>query len=304
MATVGSEGLQMLASDAQGTLRRRERRENFPVALRLLPRSYRQALHAVYGFARTVDELGDSFPGDRSAALHELDADLDRLWAGEQPQQPVLQRLRPVVVERNLPQAPFHDLVLANLQDQQVNRYGTFEELLGYCKLSADPIGRIVLAVFGVGDPDRDAETYRLSDRVCTALQLLEHWQDVAEDRRAGRVYLPQLDLKAAGVAEADLDAPRANTALRRLMLLETERAAALLAEGSPLVGRLRGWARLSVAGFVAGGWATVHALRRTGGDVLSRNASPSKARTAAGAAALVLIHSRTSASARRGARP
>lgn len=281
-----NEGLLSLPSDAQDArgLRGREHRENFPVALRLLPRGHREALHAVYGFARTVDELGDSFTGDRTAALRELDADLDRLWAGQPPKQPVLQRLRPVVEARHLPRQPFHDLVLANLQDQQVSRYQRLDDLLGYCKLSADPVGRIVLAVFGVDDP----ETVRLSDKVCTALQLLEHWQDIAEDRRAGRVYLPQLDLKARGVSEADLDAPRASTALRGLVLFETDRAAEMLDEGSAIVGRLHGWARISVAGFVAGGQATVEALRRTGGDVLTRDASPSKARTAVRLAALL----------------
>jgi squalene synthase HpnC len=287
---VREEGLLMLPAqppDARD-LRGREHRENFPVALRLLPRGHREALHAVYGFARTVDELGDSYTGDRTAALHDLDADLDRLWSGLQPRQPVLQRLRPVVEDRRLPKQPFHDLVLANLQDQQVSRYERFEDLLGYCRLSADPVGRIVLAVFGVDDP----ETVRLSDRVCTALQLLEHWQDVAEDRRAGRVYLPQLDLRARGVAETDLDGPRASTALRGLILFETERAAAMLGEGSAIVGRLDGWARISVAGFVAGGQATVEALRRTGGDVLTRDASPSKARTASRLVAL-LVHAR-----------
>ena len=289
-----NEGLLPLpldAQDAEGLLGR-ERHENFPVALRLLPRDHREALHAVYGFARTVDELGDSFPGDRVAALHELDADLDRLWAGGQPRQPVLQRLAPVVAARNLPKEPFHDLVLANLQDQQVDRYHNLDDLLGYCRLSADPVGRIVLAVFGVEDP----ETTRLSDKVCTALQLLEHWQDVAEDRRAGRVYLPQLDLRARGVSEADLDASRTSTALRGLILFETGRAAAMLDEGSAIVGRLDGWARVCVAGFVAGGQATVRALRRTGGDVLTRDASPSKAWTAARTAALL-------AGARRGSR-
>jgi squalene synthase HpnC len=290
---VHDDGLRMLSPDAPDAraLRGREHHENFPVALRLLPRRHREALHAVYGFARTVDELGDSFPGDRVAALHEFDADLDRLWAGEPPHHPVLHRLRPVVHEHHLAEQPFHDLVRANLQDQQVSRYERFDDLLGYCRLSADPVGRIVLGVFGVDDP----ETVRLSDRVCTALQLLEHWQDVAEDRRAGRVYLPQLDLRARGVAESDLDAAHASTALRGLMLFETGRAAAMLEEGSAIVGRLDGWARLSVAGFVAGGQATVEALRRTGGDVLGRDAHPSRARTAARLVAL-LAGARTTA--------
>lgn len=254
----------------------RERTENFPVALRLLPPRHREALHAVYAYARTVDELGDTFAGDRAAALHELDADLDRLWAGRRPAHPVLRRLQPVVEAHALPQQPFHRLVQANLHDQVCSRYETFDQLLGYCRFSADPVGRMVLGVFDVHDP----ETTRQSDRVCTALQLLEHWQDVGEDRRAGRVYLPQQDLRAYDVPEADLDRGEASPALRRLMLFEIDRAAGILDEGAGIVGRLDGWARLSVAGFVAGGQATVRALRRTHGDVLGRDASPSRART------------------------
>ncbi|MDX2974100.1 squalene synthase HpnC [Kribbella solani] len=260
----------------QKELGRREQSENFPVVLKVLPGAPRAGLHAIYGYARTVDELGDSFPGDRTAALHAFAADLDRIWAGEEPDHPVLRRLRRVVQDHNLEPDPFRRLILANLQDQTVTRYQTFEDLAGYCRLSADPVGRMVLGVFGVNDP----ETERLSDLVCTALQLVEHWQDVAEDRRAGRIYLPQEDLTTYGVPESDLDQPTASAALRELMSFETDRAARLLDEGAAIVGRLHGWARLSVAGFVAGGQATVRALRRTGGDVLSHQARPSKADT------------------------
>jgi squalene synthase HpnC len=255
----------------------REHSENFPVALKLLPAQHREALHAVYGFARTVDELGDSSAGDRAAALHAFTADLDRIWAGEQPAHPVLRRLCPIVLDHDLSSEPFHLLVQANLQDQVVSRYETFADLLGYCRLSADPVGRMVLGVFDVHDP----ETERLSDRVCTALQLLEHWQDVAEDRRAGRIYLPQQDLATYDVAESDLDQRAATPRLRRLMSFEIERAAQLLEDGAAIVSRLNGWSRVSVAGFVAGGQATVRALRRTGGDVLARQATPSKLDTA-----------------------
>lgn len=260
----------------QSELGRREQGENFPVALRLLPAGPREGLHAIYAYARTVDELGDSHPGDRAAALHALAEDLDRIWTGRTPDHPVLRRLRPVVRAHDLPADPFRRLIQANLQDQTVTRYQSFDDLLGYCRLSADPVGRMVLGVFGVNDP----ETERLSDRVCTALQLVEHWQDVAEDRRAGRIYLPQQDLTRYGVAESDLDLSSAPLALRELILFETERAAAILDEGAAIVRRLRGWARVSVAGFVAGGQATVRALRRTRGDVLSRAARPSKAET------------------------
>lgn len=278
MENVGDEGLRTLPSGAQhAQLRAREQTENFPVALRLLPRRHREALHAVYGFARTVDELGDSFSGDRTGALEAFDADLATIWEGRVPEHPVLRRLRSTVVERHLPAEPFHRLVRANLQDQLVTRYPTFEDLLGYCRLSADPVGRMVLGVFGVDDP----ETVRLSDRVCTALQLLEHWQDVAEDRRAGRIYLPQEHLRQYAVAETDLDRGEAGPALRALMRFEIDRAATILEEGAGIVGRLDGWARVSVAGFVAGGRATVRALRRTHGDVLARDARPSRTGTA-----------------------
>jgi phytoene/squalene synthetase len=126
-----------------------------------------------------------------------------------------------------------------------------------------------VLGIFGAETP----ETVELSDRVCTALQLVEHWQDVAEDRGRGRVYLPREDMDRFGVAPADLDLPVATGAVRRLVLFETDRAAALLESGAPLVGLLKGWARVAVAGYVAGGRGAVAALRRCGGDVLA--ASP-----------------------------
>ncbi|HEX6401804.1 MAG TPA: squalene/phytoene synthase family protein, partial [Pseudonocardiaceae bacterium] len=179
---------------------------------------------------------------------------------------PVLRQLVPTVVARGLDREPFDRLVRANLVDQRVHRYARYAQLREYCMLSADPVGRIVLGVFGVADR---TELTELSDRVCTALQLIEHWQDVAEDRRAGRVYLPQEDLAAFGVTEAELDARVASPALRRLMAFEIDRAAELLDSGAPLLGLLHGWARLAVAGYVAGGRAAVDALRRSGGDVL-----------------------------------
>jgi squalene synthase HpnC len=264
-------------------LREREREENFPVALTLLPARHSRPLHAVYAFARTVDDVGDRARGDRVAMLHELDEQVRRTWAGGTVDDPVLVGLRHTVVGR-VPERYFHDLIRANLHDQEISRYPTFGALLGYCRLSAEPVGRIVLAVF-----DQHADpAVRLSDRVCTALQLLEHWQDVAEDRRAGRIYLPTDDLALFGVPETDLDAAAASPALARLVRFEVERAAGILAEGTPLVRRLHGWARCCVAGYVAGGQATVTALRRTQGDVLSRSATPSRAATASRALRLL----------------
>jgi squalene synthase HpnC len=257
------------------TLERKQRAENFPVALRLLPRKLRADLIAVYGFARTVDDLGDEAAGNRTALLEAFRADLVSVWTTGRPTHPVLQQLVPTVAARGLDREPFDRLVQANLVDQRVHRYATYGQLRQYCTLSADPVGRIVLGVFGVADR---TELTELSDRVCTALQLIEHWQDVAEDRRAGRVYLPQEDLAAYGVSEAELDgAPsggpaegRASPALRALMSFEITRAAELLDSGAPLIGMLHGWARLAVAGYVAGGRAALDALRRADGDVLA----------------------------------
>jgi squalene synthase HpnC len=255
--------------------------ENFPVALRLLPGRYRQHLAAVYGFARSADDMGDEAPPDeRLALLDELEADLGRLYQpdGEGPRLPVIQALAPAVAQCAIPAQPFLDLIQANRQDQLVTRYQTFDELLGYCRLSANPVGRIVLYVFGAATPSRE----RLSDLVCTALQLAEHWQDVAEDLRAGRVYLPAEDLARHGVSAADLAAPPASPQVRRLIEFEVRRATGLLDEGAPIVGTLRGFARAAVAGYVAGGRAALTAITATGCDVLAATPSPRKHRVAA----------------------
>ncbi|MGH3538995.1 MAG: squalene synthase HpnC [Pseudonocardiaceae bacterium] len=254
------------ATATERTLRRKEREENFPVALRALPRELRADLLAVYDVARVIDDLGDQAAGDRIALLEGFGLDLAAVWEGGRPEHPVLRRLMPAVRARALDREPFECLLRANLLDQRVTRYKTYSQLREYCVLSAEPIGRIVLAVFGVCSP----AAIGYSDRVCAALQLIEHWQDVAEDRRAGRVYLPQQDLVAFGVAEADLDAVVASAALRSLMAFQTKRAADLLDSGAALVGMLHGWARLAVAGYLAGGRAALDALRRVDGDVLS----------------------------------
>ena len=256
--------------------------ENFPVALRLLPRRHRQHLAAVYGFARSADDMGDEAPpGERLRLLDELDADLSRLYAGpggEPPRLGVIQALAPAVAQCAIPAQPFRDLIQANRQDQQVTRYQTFDELLAYCRLSANPVGRIVLHVFGAATSRRE----RLSDLVCTALQLAEHWQDVAEDLRAGRVYLPGKDLAAYGVTEADLAAPSASPQVRALIAAEARRAGDLLDEGAPIVGTLRGFARAAVAGYVAGGRAALAAIKVSGCDVLAATPRPRKHRVAA----------------------
>ena len=262
--------------------------ENFPVALRLLPARHRRHLTNLYFFARLTDDLGDEARDQRSQPpadvgelrlrlLDELAADVDRIYAGGTPESPVMRAMADTVKECGVPARPLLDLIQANRQDQQVTRYRTFAELEQYCELSANPVGQIVLYIFGVATPQRIA----LSDSICTALQLAEHWQDVAEDLGHGRIYLPGEDLERYGCTEADLAAPTAGPAVRQLMIFEVNRADKLLDEGAPLVGTLRGGARLAVAGYLAGGRAALAAIRAQGHDVLTGTPRPRKQRLA-----------------------
>ena len=240
--------------------------ENFTVATRLLGGSHREHLLAVYGFARLVDDIGDETVGDRLALLDRVEADLRRVPGGGAEHE-LLRALEPFVRERAVPLDPFLRLIEANRVDQRVSRYETFDDLVGYCGLSADPVGELVLHVFGVATPDRIA----LSNAVCTALQLAEHWQDVGEDLGRGRIYLPREDLTRFGVSEDDLARPTPTEAFRALMTFEVERARGLLAHGVPLVRSLGGHARLAVAAYVGGGRAALDAVERSGFDVLAR---------------------------------
>jgi squalene synthase HpnC len=224
---------------------------------------------AVYGFARLVDELGDSAPGDRLAALDWLESELALAYDGA-PQHPLMARLAATVRECALPRGPFERLIEANRLDQRVSRYETWEQLRAYCALSAAPVGEIVLAIFDKGTAGRIA----LSDSICTALQLAEHCQDVAEDFAAGRVYLPAEDMRRFGATVAELSpsgvpADRDRAPLHRVIAFEVQRARELLDDGAGLVGELHGRERLAVAAFVAGGRAALDAIERTGYDVL-----------------------------------
>jgi squalene synthase HpnC len=258
--------------------------ENFPVASRVLPGKSRAHLLAIYGFARLVDELGDSGArahspegrvpegeaGDRLASLDLLERDLDRAFDGC-AEHPLLVRLEPTLRECALPREPFARLIEANRVDQRVNRYQTWEELRCYCALSANPVGELVLGVFDRATPPRIA----LSDSICTALQLVEHCQDVAEDMAAGRVYMPAEDLERFGCSPSELLASepgesRTGEPLRRLLTFEVARARMLLAEGEPLIDELRGRERLAVAAYVAGGRAAMDAIERARYDVLA----------------------------------
>lgn len=266
------------------SLRAKARGENFPVAAIALPRAYRGDLMAVYTFARRVDDIGDAAPGDRMRLLDEVAGDLDRLFAGRQPADPAVSALAGTVRTRGFDRAPFDKLIEANRQDQIVTRYVTFDQLIEYCALSANPVGELVLGVFGV-----DTESRRhYSDQVCSALQILEHCQDIAEDYAAGRVYLPGDDMAFFGVAESDLAAAQASRQLRTLVGFQVQRAVGMLDEGAALLGTLRGAARFAIAGYLAGGYATAEALAAARFDILTATPRPTKAAMALQSARLL----------------
>ena len=265
--------------------------ENFPVALRVLPRRWRANLTALYGFARLVDDIGDEplpgLPGDateetvtatRLQLLDELDEEVRRIYrpGAPEPDLAALRELKRAVRETGIPAQPLHDLIQANRQDQLVTRYDTYAELADYCRLSANPVGQVVLYIMGAATEERIAA----SDSICTALQVIEHCQDVAEDLGNGRIYLPRQDMDAHGVTEADLARPTASASVRNLIKFEAGRAGRLIDGAAPLVGTLRGAARLAIAGYLAGGRATLKAMEAGGYDVLRAVPRPGKADT------------------------
>ncbi len=251
--------------------------ENFPVAARILPASVRQHLQHIYGFARLTDQIGDAATGDRLALLDWLDSEVDAIFAERVPSHAVTQRLVPTVRRYGIPEDPFRRLIEANRQDQRVTSYATFDELLGYCELSANPVGHLVLYVFEAATPER----LWLADRISTAMQLAEHWQDVAEDWDNGRVYLPAEDLGRFGYAPARIGARLVDDAFRDLMAFEVDRALAMMARGAPLIRLLPPRRAIAVAAFVEGGRAALRAIEKADYDVLTASPRPTMVDTA-----------------------
>ena len=250
--------------------------ENFPVASLLAPAEARPHLRAIYGFARLVDNIGDEAEGDRLALLDELERELDG-----PPRTEIMRRLRASIEARDLPFEPFRRLIEANRIDQRRTRYETWEEVREYCTYSAEPVGRLVLAVYGRDDPDLVA----LSDDVCTGLQLVNFLQDPPRDFALGRVYLPLEDLRGFGIAEEELAGPWSER-FAALCRFEAARARALLGRGLPLAGALGGRIGRSVALFARGGLAALDALEDSGWDVFTQRPAPGRltfARLAAG---------------------
>lgn len=250
--------------------------ENFSVASWFLPRHLRQHFFNVYAYCRISDDLGDEV-GDASAAIALLDqwqAELDACYEGT-PKHPVFVALAETVRQFDIPKHEFSDLLIAFRQDQTITRFETFNDVLGYCHYSANPVGHLVLYVCGY----RDRERQELSDFTCTALQLANFWQDVTRDYAKGRIYLPLEDLRAFNIKEDDILCSRNTPAFRAMMQFEVDRAREWFRKGLPLVERVDGELAIDLELFSRGGLEILRAIERQGYAVLGNRPVISKPR-------------------------
>jgi squalene synthase HpnC len=244
--------------------------ENFPVASILLPARLRQPVGVVYRFARTADDFadeGDLAPADRLARLEGYRDELRRIQRSALPQTPLFEALADVVREHGLPLRPFFDLLDAFSQDVIKARYANFPEVLDYCRRSADPVGRLMLHLYGAAGEENFAQ----SDSICSALQLVNFWQDIAIDFRKNRIYLPQDDMARYGIPESRIAAADAGGRWPELMRFQTERARAMLESGAPLAERLPGRIGLELRMIIQGGLRILDKLDAVRGDVYHR---------------------------------
>jgi squalene synthase HpnC len=250
--------------------------ENFTVASWLLPREMRQHSANVYAYCRWADDLADETrdPQESLALLDWWEGELRACYRGETAH-PVFAALRETIDEFEIPPDPFAGLLVAFRQDQRVTRYETFDALLEYCRHSANPVGRLVLHLGRC----HDAERARLSDSICTGLQLANFWQDVASDWDRGRIYVPLADCRRFGCDEAMFARRECNAALRQLLAAEVSEAEAWLRRGLPLAEMVPRWMRLEVALFIHGGLAILRAIRAQDYDVWSRRPVVSRLR-------------------------
>jgi squalene synthase HpnC len=254
-----------------------EHYENFPVASWLLPKRLRRPVEAIYRFARSADDIadeGDAPPEARLAELATYHAELDRIERGETPTDPVFGPLAAAIRAHEIPIAPFRDLLSAFAQDVLVTRYAGHDDLLDYCRRSANPIGRLLLALYGVDSP----QAMRWSDSICSGLQLANFWQDVAIDWAKGRVYIPQNDLRAHGLADGAIAAGWTDGRWPALMRALTGRSRNMLVEGTPLARLLPGRIGWELRLVIQGGLRVLEAIDAADGDVFRRRPQLRKA--------------------------
>ncbi|HEY7353980.1 MAG TPA: squalene synthase HpnC [Terriglobales bacterium] len=250
--------------------------ENFSVATWFLPKRLRQHFFNVYAYCRISDDLGDE-TGDPQASLHLLDeweAELNACYEGS-PKHPVFVAMAGTVREFEIPKHEFVDLLTAFRQDQTVRRYETFDDLLGYCRYSANPVGHLVLYLCGY----RDAERQQLSDFTCTALQLANFWQDVTVDYEKGRIYLPLEDLNKYGVTDNDISAKNNSQQFREMMRFEIARAREWFIRGLPLASQVGRELAIDIELFTRGGQEILNAIEGQHYAVLGRRPVISKPR-------------------------
>lgn len=250
--------------------------ENFSVATWFLPQRLRQDFFNVYAYCRISDDLGDEV-GDANASLRLLDqweSELDACYAGN-PRHPVFVALAETVRKCEIPKQTFIDLLTAFRQDQRVTRYSAFEDVVGCCRNSANPVGHLVLYVCGY----RDAERQALSDFTCTALQLANFWQDVSDDYAKGRIYLPLEDLHRFGVSEEDIAAQRNTSAFCDMLRFEVERARDWFDRGLPLIKKVDRDLAIDLELFSRGGQEILNAIEGQGYNVLGRRPAISRSR-------------------------
>ena len=250
--------------------------ENFHVASWFLPKDLRPHFHAIYAYCRVSDDLGDEVP-DRSAALALLDfwgRELDACYEGR-ARHPVFVALAETIQDCFIPKDPFADLLAAFRQDQTDTRFGTMDDLLAYCRYSANPVGRLVLYACG----EANEENFHLSDATCTALQLANFWQDVREDYKKGRIYIPKKDMETFGVSEEYIADGIVTPGFCGLMICEIDYTRALFEEGLPLIGKVNRDLATDLDLFSRGGLEILRAIEERGYDVLSARPAISKGR-------------------------
>lgn len=245
-----------------------EHYENFPVASLLIPRDLRPAVEALYAFARSADDIADeggATDAERLAGLAHYEAQLDAIECGKAPEGELFLRLAAVVKRHALPVALLRDLLDAFAQDVVKKRYADFTELQDYCRRSANPVGRLMLRIFGCASAVNDAR----SDAICTSLQLINFWQDVAVDLDKGRIYLPEEDRRRFGVTEEALFKRHCDEAFRALMRFEIGRTRAMMLDGAALAPSLPGRFGWEIRLVVQGGLRILEKIEANGFDTL-----------------------------------